>query len=964
MMRSQKVRCLSGLFIFLGLTTMVSAQNVSSGRITGTITDETDAALPGVTVTLTSPALLVPQILAVSGDSGEYQFVDVPPGTFRVLYELPGFASLAREGIRITARFEARLDVTLGLSTVAETITVTGVSPLVDIANTRGGASVSKDLLASTPNNLNYQDIYLHVGGAQIQGPPLTGESGLRPLGSQYRPKTYGQTGVRAFNTIEGIGIESNESPDFASVDEVNVQTFATTAEIGPPGVSSQLIVKSGGNQFSGRYTNRFMHSSLQSSNVDAALEAQGITEGNSTRYFNEFTGDFGGPIVQDRAWFYVAFHDLHNERNAPGYSSGSGPDGVYGTADDIPGILPGSTQNTTAKVTYQANNNHKLIGFFTRNPVVDTGSNAGRFTPEESTNSLLQTTMQGKVEWQGVFSNDFYAHAMYAESHLTAERAVFPGAASIPNRLDRESGFQTGASFNNLIGTRTPIRRQANGSLNYFPRGSFGGSHEIVAGYGLMWGIFDTAFPSQPNGNYRLIYDRVGGLSGQPVEMDAHNYPVAGASHQNLFVGYISDSWRPSDRMTVNLGLRFEQNSAYVGSQVKEQGQFGLAGSFPQIDVGTWNAFAPRLGVTYDLSGNGTTVIKATYGKYNHDWAYAFAHRYNVNNVSVTSYLWNDLDGNDDYTPGEVDLDPNGTDFLNATGASNNILPTDLELTRTHEVSASIEQELAGAFSVRALYLYKRVVGIETTVNSLRPPEAYNQVLTRRDPGPDGVVNTGDDGGLVNVYDYDPAFSGSDFVGNERVNADRDNAFHNVEFMLNRRQTGRWHAYTSILLTKNHQWLSLVPQSPNDDYFPLDTTWDYAYRLAAGYQLPANVDFALLYQAYSGEPGLRTYRFGAVDPDGGPPLPSSGSVNLRLEEEGTRREGLRHVMNFRLGKAFETGAGRLSAELDILNAFNENVAWGTFGRTGVTYASGPSFGFVNNIVSPRAFRLGMTYEF
>ena len=970
-MLSQRMRCLSFLVAFLGLATSVSAQNVSSGRITGTITDETGLALPGVTVTATSPALLLPQILAVSGDRGEYQFVDVPPGTYGVTYELPGFASLVREGIRITARFEARVNVTLGLSTLTETITVSGESPLVDIANTRGGASVSKDLLASTPNNLNYQDLYLHVSGVQVQGPPLTGQSGSGPMGAQARPKTYGHSGVRSFYTIEGIGAEPNEAPDLASVDEVNVQTFGTTAEIGQPGVSSQLIVKSGGNQFTGRYTERFMHSRLQSSNIDAALMAQNIREGNSIRYYNQLTADLGGPIVEDRAWFYVAFHDLRNERNAPGYSSGRGPDGVYGTADDIPGVLPGTTNNQTAKVTYQANTNHKLIGFWTRASAVDDGAGASRFTPEESTWRQLQPGYQGKAEWQGVFSNDLYAHAMYAETQIRGDRAVQPSSRLIPNRFDRESGFQTGGSFHPNIGYRAPRRRIANGSVNYFPRGSYAGSHEIVAGYALMWGVFDTAFPAQPNGNYRLVYDNVGGLSGRPVEFHAHDFPVAGASNQNLFVGYVSDSWRPSDRMTVNLGLRFERNDTYVGAQVKEQGQFGTAGSFPRVDVGTWNAFAPRLGVAYDLSGNGKTVLKATYGIYNHDWGYSFAHTYNQNNVSTISYLWNDPDGNDDYTPGEVDLDPNGADFLNATGASNNVINPDLELTRTHEVSVSLEQELAGAFSVRALYLYKRVAGDIATVNILRPPEVYNQVLTRRDPGPDGLLDTGDDGGLVNVYDYDPAFRGSDFVGNQITNSDLDHTFQNVEFMLNRRQTGRWHATTSFLLTKNHRFGAaspfgggLVRQSPNDDYFPLDETWDYAYRLAAAYQLPADVNFGLLYQAYRGQGGQRTYRFGRVDPDGGPSLPSSGSVNLRVEPFGERRENLRHIMNFRFGKAFEAGPGRLGVELDILNAFNENMSWGIFGFNGVTYASGPSFGFVTNIVAPRAVRLGMTYEF
>ena len=92
--------------------------------------------------------------------------------------------------------------------------------------------------------------------------------------------------------------------------------------------------------------------------------------------------------------------------------------------------------------------------------------------------------------------------------------------------------------------------------------------------------------------------------------------------------------------------------------------------------------------------------------------------------------------------------------------------------------------------------------------------------------------------------------------------------------------------------------------------------------------------------------------------------MPSSGSVNLRVEPFGERREDLRHIMNFRFGKAFEAGPGRLGVELDILNAFNANMSWGIFGFNGVTYASGPSFGRITNIVAPRAVRLGMTYEF
>ena len=406
------------------------------------------------------------------------------------------------------------------------------------------------------------------------------------------------------------------------------MQTFGTTAEIGPPGVSSQLIVKSGGNQFTGRYTERFMHSRLQSSNIDAALSAQNIREGNSIRYYNQLTADLGGPIVEDRAWFYVAFHDLRNERNQPAYSSGRGPDGVYApptisrvscreppkirlpkshtrltpttsSSDSGPGLPPSTTAPGPAGLRQKSRPTVSC-----RRPI-----RARRSGRECSATTSTRTPCTPRLIYAA--TGRFIRPVGRFQIDLIAKAGSRPVDRSTKHRLP------------------APRRRIANGSVNYFPRGSYAGSHEIVAGYALMWGVFDTSFPAQPNGNYRLVYDNVGGRSGRPVEFHAHDFPVAGASNQNLFVGYVSDSWRPSDRMTVNLGLRFERNDTYVGAQVKEQGQFGNAGSFPRIDVGTWNAFAPRLGVAYDLSGNGKTVLKATYGKYNHDWGYSFAHTY-----------------------------------------------------------------------------------------------------------------------------------------------------------------------------------------------------------------------------------------------------------------------------------------------------------------------------------------------
>src|SRR5216684_3072965 len=114
----------------LAASTTVAGQTVRSGSIDGTITDNTGGVLPGVTITLTSPALQVPQIVKTSEARGEYQFLDLPPGTYRLVYELPGFTSVVREQIQLTTGFAARVDVVLTVGGVNEKVIVSGASPL------------------------------------------------------------------------------------------------------------------------------------------------------------------------------------------------------------------------------------------------------------------------------------------------------------------------------------------------------------------------------------------------------------------------------------------------------------------------------------------------------------------------------------------------------------------------------------------------------------------------------------------------------------------------------------------------------------------------------------------------------------------------------------------------------------------------------------------------------------------
>jgi hypothetical protein len=250
--------------------------------------------------------------------------------------------------------------------------------------------------------------------------------------------------------------------------------------------------------------------------------------------------------------------------------------------------------------------------------------------------------------------------------------------------------------------------------------------------------------------------------------------------------------------------------------------------------------------------------------------------------------------------------------------------------------------------------------VGDISSINIKRPYSAYDIPLNRRDPGPDGVLNNADDGGTVTIYDYNAAYRGAAFVGNQQFNrpSDRSDVFHTVEFTLNRRSVGRWGGSTSFSATKNHRYLVGIPSSPNDDYFPIDERWTWGYKVSGSYRFPYDISFSGVFDVQPGLLGQRTNIFRATDPDGGPPLRQLSTVTLRLEPYGEQVGPMRPSANLRLSKFIQLKKGQLQLSIDALNAFNTNAFWA------MTFASGPTFGYGTAFTSPRALQFGVAYEF
>lgn len=940
------------------------AQSLSSATIHGTVKDNTGGALPGVTVTVSSAGLQVKQIVETTGEEGNYRFIDLPAGTYRVMFELPGFRSFVRDELRLTVGFVARVDAVMEVGGIEESVTVSGQSPVVDMTSTSASVAFTREILDAVPIGRDVQNIVAMTPGVTQATPDVGGSTMAQRQGIS----TYGVEGQPKIQ-IEGIttsmGADTNSAIYFMTdtLEEVQIKTSGNDAEVSVPGISMVGVLKSGGNDFHGAYAGAIQSPKLQSDNVDDSLRGQGLRATSQLKRFFDVSADLGGRVVRDKLWFYVAHSRQKKTENQLGFAADPGPDGRYLTGDEPLADRDTSLDQYTAKLSYQLSKSNRLIYAYQRGTKQEPQNGSGRFVPLEATRDYDNPGWIQKGEFQSSLSARMLVNIVAGTTgYLTDYDAARSYArADAPPRQDLETGLFTGSHPDHQGKTRD--RYQLDGSVSFFPDRPLLGRHELKTGAMVYLDRSSDGYFNNVAGNYILQTDRIGGVSGTPARIVFRNTPVKPLDNEDTYAFYLKDTWRLSDRLTANLGLRWERQHSYLPAQSAEPARdvptVFPAGSFSQIDVGTWSRVVPRVGVAWDLDGK--SVVKASVGAYNYIFGDTFGDRYNRNATATATFLWHDRNGDKLYQPGEVNLDLNGPDFLSITGASSARINPDLRQPKTWEATASFERELAANFGFRAMYVDRTLIDYWSGdgLNILRPYSVYDIPIARRDPGPDGTLNTGDDAGSVTLYDYQAAYRGAAFVATQVSNSPNKDRTRSMELTLTRRTSGRWMAQASYFAVKNHRWLTRTIQSPNDEFFPIDDTWGWGATVTGSYRLPGDVSVSGFLQSRNGVKGQRTNTFRSVDPDGGRPIAQLNNVTLRLEPYGSRQLAAINILNLRASKGFSLGGGRhLDVDFDVFNALNSNAP------LSATFASGPTFGYVTNVLPPRIARFGARFRF
>jgi hypothetical protein len=944
-----------------------SAGQATQGSIIGQVTDESGAVLPGVAVTATSSALQVESVTAITDARGEYRLTPLPIGVYQVTYELSGFQMIRNENLRLTVGFTARVDVTLKVGSLQETVTVSGQSPVVDVSSTNASTQFTREMLESLPTSRNGLTSLL----AQAPGARSQWDVGGSAATEQPIFRVFGQGG-ESWPMVEGVvgGTMGSQGPgnytDYSAVDEASVSTVGNDAEAPTRGIQIAAVVKAGGNQFHGGAFYSRSPSALQSNNLDETLKAStSVNSGRPILLRYDSGADLGGKVVANKLWFYGALrrrHDIQEEFT-----------GVK--TDGTPAENNQSLWNHTEKISYQMSAANRLVGFHQRNSKWDV-SEASEFRGWESRADKPTYSRTTKLEWQSVLGNSvvisaqtgFWSYAVVYRGNdfggpYKQDVHVPPG----PSYLDTFTGYRGGAYASNQR-TSDEHSYQQKGSVSWYRPNLFAGNHEFKSGFEYIDAVNATRFGDRvEDGNYELRFN-----NGQADQLLAWNSPTTPHDVTHYLGIYVKDTWTIARRVTLNLGLRYAHNPGFVPAGCRDAVDFAPASCWNKIEFNTWNPISPRLHAAYDITGDGRTLFKAGWGRFHHMRYPGEVGAADPNIRTTTTYRWRDLNGNRDYDAGEVNLDLNGPDFISQSGGSNTIPNPNEEDPYQDEVSASLERELTPGFGIRATGIYSRATKPYRRINLLRPPSAYTIGITRPDPGLDGVVGNADDPGTsFTYYEYPTSLRGRAFELFTLANDDTINpTFTSFEIAASKRLSSNWQFNASYSATKrNIQFINgldpteqgssvqLADFDPNSEINAADKTWEWTGKIAGSYQFPYRVLIAANYEHRSGEPWARQVQF-----RGGVTIPTQV---LRVEEIGARRLPNRNLVNLRAQKRISLGRGQnVDLRMNVFNLLNANTVMQLVKRSGPSFLVPTPDSTFPAIMEPRIFELNIAYAF
>ena len=986
-----------------------------------------------MTVTATSPALIEEQRIAVTDGSGEYAIVSLPLGIYTVTFTLPGFSTFERVGIELIGEATANVEAVLQVGSIQETITVTGAAPLVDVQNVAKSLIFNREVLDTVPTGKTYSALGVLVPGMTIGttygvSQDVGGQSGQVSM----RMSIHGGAQQDQRMLFDGMAVNTWTQEDGSTywfqdgtLEEMQIQHSAITAEVETGGVNFNMIPRSGGNTFTSRTFFNFAHESFQADNVDASLIANGLPtfvdpDGNTVPAVNRMkelwsiNPSIGGPIVRDRLWFfgsytrnvadaYVAFLD-DVDPNALTYSPSETQ-----TVDDQ------NVHDIALRLTAQVTPNNKFNFYVSRNDVCHchflVGTAIG--TNIMSSAAIFNTRDIGLYQgnWTSTLSNRILVESAF--SVLTSD---YPFNAqpevddTLPGVLDIGSviRFHRGISAwyppgrkNWIIDDKTMVAR---GSLSYVT-----GSHSAKFGTSITRGSSDR-IQDAPNAFNSAIFN-IPGFG--PVSARFNPFPLNATEpwEKNYIwsIGtYAQDQWT-LDRMTVNLGVRWDYFRGGYPDGGKPEAPHAPALSWEGADPVGWHDLSPRLGLVYDLSGDGRTALKLTASRY------VTGHGTTLVGNGINPALLNSSDQRtwldrlcipsaadptaSSCIPGDglaqgdpTNPNPNG-ELLSGTqnvafGTLQNTATFDEDWAKGYgnragnwEFSGGVQHELFDGLSLDVTAFRRVFVNYSATNNMFQIPGEYDEycVTVPSDPGAalGSLPGTGQQ--RCGYYDLNPAALG--LIQTERTSADnfgeRTNHWNGIDFTVNARMDNGLTLQGGVSTgrqSENDCDLNENLNSPSGSTVTgtQSSTLDCArqepfltqLKMIGSYTIPWGIQLAGVLQSLPGLPYNASVTYTADETTLGRPFTSTTTRSVNVIDRTTAYTDRLLQFDLRFTKLLAFGSARIKAIVDIYNVFNDNTVLKFGNAYGASTGGGGSWLKPELLIPGRMLKFGGQLDF
>jgi hypothetical protein len=992
---------------------LVPASTFAQASLTGTVRDSSGAVLPGVTVEAGSDALIEKTRTAVTDGSGQYRIVDLPSGTYRATFTIPGFATVVRDTISLSGTFTATVNVEMRVGGIEETVTITGASPIVDVQSTVRQDVLKGSVITELPAARNIQNIAILIPGMSVTGALDVG--GLRNGAEVNNFSAHGGRVDDGRLQLDGMGVggptggagansggggTSYFQPDMGNAAELAVTTSGALGEAESGGPVINVIPKSGGNTPGGAVFFNFSNSGLQGSNLTPELEAQGTRPASEDLItMRDFTASIGGPVARDKVWFFASGRTKRTEKKVPImlYNKNAGTNAWLYEADPSRQAFNDSvTHAANIRLTWQASTRNKLNLYLDEQWLKDNHEGGGTATtsPEASGTADAYPQHLVQVGWQSPWTNRLLLDANFSASVYDYGGREREGNDTRDLVRVTDTGIQSGI--------QSVTYRSMNWQENhaFVPRWKVSGAY-VTGAHSFKVG-YSGFIQEQDNYNYTntndVSYTFRNGIPQSLLMVGAN--PIRFRSRAFSQSAYVQEQWT-LNRLTLQGAARYDFARSVYPHQTFGGSKFHpRVLDFPTDTEGGITGFHdinPRMGVIFDLTGDGKTSVKFNAGRYT-DSASSDG-RWTLGNPlsriqTTVGRSWNDANAN--FVP-DCDLTNPVAQNLSAVGGdicgawNNNTFGTEVFSTTYDpdmfkgwftrpmdwQLGASMQRQILSGMSVEVGY-HRRWADKWTLVkNTLNSHADFNPYSVTAPSDPRLGIASGRV--IDDLWNISPGKFGQ--INNETIlennipGVNRRNWWQGVDFNVNARLGGLTLRGGAVLSTAGDDWCTYIengyygtgiPEGPSLRNCNTTSPIQKEFKGLGSYTIPkVGVQVAGTYTSRPGPPRVANLQFTAAEiartlgrlPSGNVP---TISVNLfETNEDFYESIG---TLDLRIAKLVRWGRMRANFGIDIYNALNSSTGQ-TYNGT-YTLANPSLWGTPTLIMPARFAKLGAQIDF